>query len=56
LEKTGLAKVLCAEVLPQNEFIWQEFIENCKDVESEQNIINALFNDTEKLTWSNILG
>lgn len=49
LEKTGLVKVLCADILPQNEFIWQELIENCKDVESEQNIINALLNDTKKL-------
>lgn len=48
-EKTGLVKVLCADVLPRSDFIWQEVIKNTKDIESERNIINALLNDTEKL-------
>ena len=48
-EKTGLVKVLHAEILPHSDFILQEFIKNFKDLESEQKIINALLNDEEKL-------
>ncbi|MFH1684324.1 MAG: methyltransferase domain-containing protein [Candidatus Margulisiibacteriota bacterium] len=48
-EKTGLVKVLHAEILPHSDFILKEFIRNFKDLESEQKIINALLNDRERL-------
>ncbi len=48
-EKTGKVKVLTAEILPQNDFIWQMYIEICKDMEREQTLIDALQNDTENL-------
>lgn len=48
-EKTGLVKILHAEVLPHNDFILQEAIKIFKRLESEQKIVNTLLNDEEKL-------
>lgn len=48
-EKTGLVKILCAEILPQNDFLWHEYIKNAKDLESEKELVNALLGDKEKL-------
>ncbi len=48
-EKTGLVKILHDEFLPHSEFILQEAIKVFKELESEQKIVNALLNDTEKL-------
>ncbi len=48
-EKAGLAKVLTAEILPQNDYIWQEYINNCRNQKGEQTLINALLNDSQNL-------
>ncbi len=48
-EKTGLVRVFCSEILPQNEFIWQEYIKNNRQKKSEQKLIRALSNDTQNL-------
>lgn len=61
-EKTGLVKILHAELLPYSDFILQEEIKNWDvtmqvltkdfkklDLESEQKILNVLLNDKEKL-------
>lgn len=48
-EKAGHFSVTCAEILPENDFLWQRYIENCKDMPSEQILIDALNNDTQKL-------
>lgn len=49
LEKRGLVKVLCGEILPQSHFMLQEYIKDYEGVKSEQEIINAVLNDKEKL-------
>ncbi|NLW83466.1 MAG: hypothetical protein GXY41_03530 [Phycisphaerae bacterium] len=47
-EKSGHFSVTCAEILPETDFIWQRNLENCKDVPSEQILIEALKHDTHK--------
>ena len=48
-EKRGLVKVICAEILPQSDLMWQQYTKDYKDVENEQAMINAVLNDKEKL-------
>lgn len=34
-EKTGLVKVIYSEILPESDFLWQEYLKNSKNIESE---------------------
>lgn len=48
-ERSGRFSVGRAEVLEQSDLIWRQYIENCRDMASEQILIDAVMNDSEKL-------
>ena len=49
LEKSGLFTVRCAEIVPESNLIWRQYIENCRGEVGEQVLIDALLHDSEKL-------
>ncbi len=48
-EKTGLVKIIDAEVLSQSDFFWQEYIKKAKKMPGEKELVQAVSDDQDKL-------